>query len=83
MPTLAYEISSGDGWVEVATSAQDCVIESQSSVPLLVTFQTSAPGPDTAYHTVYGREAFIRVGTDSAYIRTKDTNRKARVVVTT
>lgn len=83
MPTVAYDVSPGDGWVQVATSSQDCVIESQSSVPLRVTFQASAPSADAPYHTIYGREAFIRVGTDSAYISSNDPNRSARAVVTT
>lgn len=83
MPTLLYETTAGEGWVKVADTDQDFMIEARTG-SAQITFQDSAPDENAPYHTLSEGEILVRVGTGNVYFRTIGwINENASVVVTT
>lgn len=74
MATANYSISNADGWVEVADTTDDFIIEVRDpNVTVKVTLQASAPAADAAFHSVTRNNSFIRAGTTGkAYVAITD-----------
>lgn len=71
-------------WQLVAASEEQFIIDNASSYPVQVTFSTSAPAVDAAYHTLLSKEAIVRMGlTGAVYVRDQaDDSGDAFVIVT-
>ena len=68
MPTV--KILTTNDWQLVATSSQVFIVDNISSYNVHVTFNSSAPSADAAYHILAPSEALLRMGlTGNVYVR--------------
>lgn len=68
MPTTKQILT--DSWTLLAEEAEEFLVENISSYPAQLTFQTSAPASDAAYHVLRPGEAITRLSlTGNLYAR--------------
>lgn len=79
MTTQVHDLTRAGGWVEVAGSADDFLVENTGQGDVKVTLQAAAPAASAPYHTLKRGEAFVRVGTGACYVASASLT--ARVVV--
>lgn len=80
MTTQATDLTRAGGWVEVAGSADDFLVENTGFGDVKVTLQAAAPAADAPFHTIKRGEAMVRVGTGACYVASAGL--EASVVVT-
>ena len=71
-------------WVQVATSAQEFLVENQSSFDVKIAFADSTPAADAAAHILEAGEALTRLSLVGAvYVRNSVETESPYVIVST
>jgi hypothetical protein len=60
MPTIKQVLSNS--WVLIVEDTVEFLVENSSSYPAQLTFQTTTPAVDAAYHTLGPGEGITRMG---------------------
>lgn len=70
MSTQKITMNIADGWVVVDNTGSPAIIQNGTSAPIKVTFQSTAPDGNSAFHTIEGGEFIERLGTETVYAST-------------
>lgn len=82
MATTKTNVTSS--WVQVATSAQEFIVENQSSFDVRIAFANSTPAADAAAHIIQAGEAMVRMSLAGAvYVRNDISTESPFVIVST
>jgi len=83
MSTTRYTIAEADGWVQVAASGDDFMLEMETGGLAYIHLAESEPAADAAYHRMRQLDVMVRTGTGAVYVRNPGPRGDISVVVTT
>lgn len=78
------QVTLTSSWQLIASDGFEFIVDNSSSYPAQITFQTSAPAGNAAYHTLQPGEGLTRMGlTGNVYARDDASTGGAAFVVVT